>query len=188
MYKIILIGMKSSGKTTISHVLANNLGIACIDLDAEIEKTHTRTTHEQVGFRDIFKLHGQSYFRSLEAATLVYLASTLANRSFLLATGGGTPLDAHNQHLLHNLGTVVFLDIDAEILLPRIVAGGIPAFFPYPDDPAASLQTLLETRRPIYRQTAHITIACYDDSPEMIANSIMEEIDKIEQKEEHDAY
>ncbi len=176
MYKIILIGMKSSGKTSTCHALANNLGILCIDLDAEIEKTYARTTDEQLGFRNIFKFHGQSYFRSLEVATLEHLANTLANSSFVLATGGGTPLDAHNQRLLRNLGTVIFLDVDAEVLLIRIIAGGIPAFFPYPDDPAASLHTLLATRRPVYRQVAHITIACHDESAETVAHSIMEKI------------
>jgi shikimate kinase len=172
MQKIVLIGMKSSGKTTVGRLLAERLGGVSLDIDREIEKQHRTTHQEDLHFRDIYIRYGKEYFRSLESHALTRLAHELRDACFVLSTGGGTPLDERNQARLRSLGTVVFLDIDAAVLLPRITAGGVPAFFPYPDDPARSLAEVLAARRPIYRRLADMTITFSREPPEMLAARI----------------
>ncbi len=167
---IILIGMKSSGKTTAGRVVASRLQIPFVDLDSEIERIHCQRTHQQLRFRDIFRIHGRDYFNALEAAALCDLAESPAG--FLLAAGGNTPIN--HPDFLPNLGTVIFLDIDEKILLPRIIAGGIPPFFPYPDDPEKSLNTILATRRPIYTRVAHVIIPIATEPPDTIADRVIE--------------
>ncbi len=176
MKKIILIGMKSSGKTVTGKALSNKLGIEFIDLDSELEKKHFEEKNERLWFREIFKKYGKEYFRSLECATLKALCTNLKDASFVLATGGGTPLDEDNQKILRELGTVVFLDPGEKILLPRIIAGGIPAFFPYPDNPEKSLSELLEQRKPLYIKAAHISIKFSEESPEILTEKIVSEL------------
>lgn len=173
--QIVLIGMKSSGKTTAGRALARKLGVRFADMDSEIERLHAERKGEQLSFRDIFRAHGQAYFRQLETAALEALAARLRDESFVLATGGGLPLAEENRATLRRLGAVVFLDVSQEVLLPRIVAGGIPAFFPYPEDPAKSLAELLERRRPVYRDIAGITVGCGRESPEEVAEAIVRE-------------
>jgi shikimate kinase len=173
MRSIILIGMKSSGKTTVGGALASKLGIACIDLDAQIEQTYQETQHEVLSFRDIFRQHGGDYFRQLEATTLQRLRHSAAHEHFVLAVGGGTPLAEQNRHLLRALGTVVFLDTVQHVLLARITANGVPAFFPNPDNPAQSLAELLAVRGPIYAQMADVHIACADEPPDVLADMII---------------
>jgi shikimate kinase len=173
MAKIILIGMKSSGKTTTGQALSKKLGIKFIDLDSELEKTHFIEKKETLWFREIFKKYGQVYFRSLELVTLTRLSSNLENTSFVLATGGGTPLDERNQKILQELGTIIFLDINKDILLSRIISQEIPAFFPYPDNPQKSLIELLKTRRPAYARIANITCTFNTESPELLADKIV---------------
>ena len=171
---IILIGMKSSGKTTAGRVVSHRLQIPFIDLDAEIEHLHYQRTHQQLRFRDIFRIHGRDYFNALEAAALCELAES--PDGFLLAAGGNTPIN--HPDFLPNLGTVIFLDIDEKILLPRIIAGGIPPFFPYPEDPERSLNVLLATRRPIYTRVAHAIIPIHTEPPDVIADKVIEVLSK----------
>ncbi len=167
---VILIGMKSCGKTTAGRVVANRLQLPFVDLDADIERIHTQRTGQQLRFRDIFRIHGREYFNALETAALCELPDR--PEGFLLAAGGSTPLN--HPTLLPTLGTVIFLDIDEKILLPRIIAGGIPPFFPYPDDPERSLHTLLTARRPVYKSVANAIIPIQMETPDVIADRVIE--------------
>jgi shikimate kinase len=173
---IVLIGMKSSGKTTAGEALAARLGVAFVDIDAELEDAYRRETGEALGFREIYQKHGERYFRTLEASTLERLPVRFEGSGFVLATGGGTPLHEVSRRILQSLGTVVFLDVDAATLLPRITAGGVPAFFPYPGNPARSLDELLAARRPIYAGAADITLPCGDEPPARVADRIIERL------------
>jgi len=171
--KIILIGMKSSGKSTTGKVLARKLGRCFIDMDDRIERMHWEQKGEKLCFREIFGKHGKDYFRTLETAVLRALANSPEDAPSVLATGGGLPLAEENRTLLGRLGVMVFLDVQQEVLLSRILMGGIPAFFPYPDDPARSLAEILEVRRPIYRALAHLVVECRAEAPETIADKII---------------
>ena len=174
---IVLIGMKSSGKTTTGKALAKALNVQFIDMDSELEQEHFTLKNEHLPFRAIFKKYGRDYFRALEVATLAKLQGRLRDKSYVLATGGGLPLDEKNQETLKELGTIIFLDIDMKSLLPRIISGGIPPFFPYPDNPEKSLSELLEARRPVYMRVADITLECGTESPEILVDKIMDEFE-----------
>lgn len=176
--KVILIGMKSSGKTTTGRLLARELDAAFIDMDAEIERLHAEKKGERLPFREIFKKHGGDYFRALETDALRGLASPSGAESYVLSTGGGLPLAEENRRLLAGMGTIVFLDVREDVLLERIVARGIPAFFPYPDDPKRSLSEILAARRPVYAALAAITVACAAEPPEAVVARIMQQLEE----------
>lgn len=175
---IILIGMKSSGKTTTGKLLAHKLNTRFTDMDAEIERLHYDRKRERLSFRDIFKTYGGHYFRSMETAALALLASSLERQSFVLATGGGLPLAEENRIILKRLGTIVFMDVRQDVLLGRIVARGIPPFFRYPEDPQRSLAEIVDERRPIYMSVADITLECRGESSNTIADRIIRELEK----------
>jgi shikimate kinase len=179
MQSVVLIGMKSSGKTSVGQALAQTMQAVFVDVDSEIEQQYTMQHHATRSFREIFHAHGRAYFRTLEQTTLAHLADQLQGKVAVLATGGGTPLEPENQPFLRSLGTIVFLDTDRQVLLSRITAGGIPAFFPYPDDPQRSLDELLAARRPIYAQLADITIACGDESPAIVATMLANKLEHV---------
>jgi|GEM_PF-473428 shikimate kinase len=174
--RVILIGMKSCGKTTVGRLLARRLGVPFIDMDTQIEQLHHQQTGEKLPFREIFKRYGRDYFRRLETAALQQVADSHGSDSFVLATGGGLPMEEQNRQILRRLGTVVFLDVRQDVLLARIVARGIPAFFPYPDDPRRSLAELLDARRPVYRALATVTIECRGESPSAVVRKILRQL------------
>ena len=174
--RIIFIGMKGCGKTTLGTLLAEKLQIPFIDSDASIEKMHEQERGEAIPFREIFKKYGEQYFSALDAKTLKHIAKESGNTDFVFACGGRTPLQEENQEILSGLGKVIFLKVEKAVLLKRILAQGIPAFFPYQDDPERSLDELLEKRLPLYNELADITIDVHELTPEELVNTVIGEL------------
>ena len=79
-YNIFLIGFMGSGKSTISKYLKEHYGMEKIEMDKRIE--------EQEGMRiaDIFRVHGEPYFRDLETKLLMELQQE-KNKLFPAAAG-----------------------------------------------------------------------------------------------------
>jgi shikimate kinase len=174
--RIVLIGMKGCGKTTIGTLLAEKMQIPFIDADDEIEKTHRQESGEDISFREIFRKYGDEYFNALDRKTLKHLASEYGNTSFIFACSGRTPLQEANREILAGLGEIIFLHIEKAVLLRRLLARGIPAFFPYQDDPEKSLDELLVERLPTYKKLAARTIDVSVGTPEEFVTTIMAEV------------
>ena len=156
--------------------MAERLQIAFIDSDNEIEKMHKREHGEALSFREIFKKYGAKYFHALDTKTLKHIANEFAHTDFVLACGGRTPLQEENQEILTGLGTIIFLHVEKAVLLKRILAQGIPAFFPYQDDPEKSLDELFRERLPAYKKLADRTIDVSEGTSEELITTIMAEL------------
>jgi shikimate kinase len=174
--RVILIGMKGCGKTTLGTRLALRLGIPFIDSDAEIEQMHRQERGEALPFRQIFARYGAAYFRALDRRMLQRIAEEYGERDFVLSCGGQTPLQEENQPILTRLGTVVYLQVARDVLLQRILAQGVPASFPYPDDPARSLDILLAERLPIYTKLARITLDASNRRIDDLASTLITDL------------
>lgn len=111
MKNIILVGMMSSGKTTLGKKLARTLNYQFIDLDKLIEKD------QGMEISAIFKQHGEAYFREVESRIL---KETAAMKGIVLASGGGTPCFFDNMEVIRKMGISVFLDVPAQDLALRI--------------------------------------------------------------------
>ncbi|MCH2213745.1 MAG: shikimate kinase [Flavobacteriales bacterium] len=113
MTKVFLIGFMAVGKTTIGKRLANSLGISFVDLDSEIVQRESRSINE------IFEQEGESYFRKLESEILSEFCQ--GGQEMILSTGGGAPIHANNLERMLASGTVVWLDMDREMILNRLL-------------------------------------------------------------------
>lgn len=105
---IVLIGMPSSGKTTVGTALAEKLNRPFFDSDKLIEET------EKTSIPEIFKEKGEQYFRTCETDAVFLLSK---NNSSIISTGGGAILNEKNVELLKENGKVFFLDRPLEMLL-----------------------------------------------------------------------
>ena len=107
---IVLIGMPSSGKSSIGQRLCELLGRKFYDVDEEIVKDNSMNIPE------IFLRHGESFFRYLETKAVTKLAGGITGA--VIATGGGAILRGENIDMLKANGRVFFIDRDLDKLMP----------------------------------------------------------------------
>ena len=158
--KIILIGFKSSGKTTLGRMLSKSLSIDFFDLDELLEKRFFQEYGEAISFREIFRKIGEKEFRKLEG---VLLREYISLQSCLLSLGGGTIDCEENRELLEDC-YVVYVRVPIDDLLGRIKRIGFPAYLDGSNDPEKELRDLYLFREPIFEKIADIVI----DNPNSI--------------------
>lgn len=106
-----MLGMPSSGKSTLGRQLAKKIGYEFIDLDYKIEVIEGKKISE------IFNLEGEEYFRKTEADQLRKIEP---ESKVVVATGGGTPLFHNNLDFIKENGICIFLDVKPEELSKRM--------------------------------------------------------------------
>ena len=158
---IALIGMPSSGKSTLGRALAERLGKRFVDLDEEIVKADGRS------IPDIFAAEGEAGFRKLEAAQTARFARE--NRQ-VISCGGGVVKDPANLRALHANGIVLVIDRPLEDLL---VGGGRPL-----STSPEALKTMEVQRRPLYLAAADAVIP-NKTTPADAVTAAMEALDEI---------
>ena len=107
---LVLIGQRRAGKTTVARALAQDLGVEAHDLDALITAKTGRTPAEWL------TQDGEAAFRCAEAESL---AAFTPERPFVLATGGGAPLQPGAEVALRRLGSLLWLAVPPEELRRR---------------------------------------------------------------------
>lgn len=106
---IILVGMPSSGKSTIGKEIAKRLGRAFYDTDELIAQKSAMT------IPDIITSLGEEKFREFESDVVNEISKTTG---VIIATGGGVVLKDENIRVLSQNGRIYFLDRPLELLLP----------------------------------------------------------------------
>ena len=155
MENIVLIGMPGSGKTTIGKTLANALGKTFIDADICIAEKAGMTIPE------IFKQSGEPGFRKIETQVL----QELGKRSgIVLSTGGGCVTRPENYPLLHQNGTIYYLQRDLE----KLPTNGRPLSQSNP------LSEMFRMRKPLYEHWADHTV----DNNQSVQNTVQTMIDQ----------
>jgi shikimate kinase len=158
--KIYLVGFMAAGKTTVARALAARLGWRAEDVDELIE------VRERVAIADIFARHGEPYFREIEREILKLL---LPLRHAVVATGGGTFIDADTRAAINLDGLSVWLDVPFERLLTRLPADGRR---PLAAD-RAQMERLFTARQAAYAQ-AHLRIEAGAAPAEELAEQILD--------------
>lgn len=105
---IVLIGMPSSGKTSVGKAVSEKLCKTFTDSDEEI----VRSTGKSIP--DIFADDGESVFRSIEKDVVKTVSM---KNSQIISTGGGVILNEENIEVLKGNGRVYFLDRPLEKLI-----------------------------------------------------------------------
>lgn len=107
MQNIVLIGMPGCGKSTIAGVLAEKLHRKSVDADAEIVRLAGKS------IPDIFAQDGEEVFRSWETRALESLGK---QSGLIIATGGGCVTRGRNYPLIHQNGSIFWLQRALDVL------------------------------------------------------------------------
>ncbi|MDR1422773.1 MAG: shikimate kinase [Coriobacteriales bacterium] len=142
---IILIGFMGSGKSSVARRLARFERMNSIDMDSYIEREAGMTIPE------IFATYGEDGFRARE---LDLLRSMLIRDRSILSCGGGVVVRDESRELLKTLGTVVYLQVDADEAVSRISRPETRPLLTGPTPPTE----LLATRLRYYEDAADLTV------------------------------
>jgi len=146
-----------AGKSYIGKRLAERLDYDFMDLDDYLESKVNRS------ISDIFEKEGEDYFRQLERQCLL---ETFDSSKKIIATGGGTPCFFDNIDQINQHGLSIFLDIEIEVLLERLMEG--QAHRPLLQNKSkealkAFIVAKINQRRPFY-ESAHLVFTQKDKS------------------------
>ncbi|MCA1927802.1 MAG: shikimate kinase [Calditerrivibrio sp.] len=111
MKNIFFIGFMGTGKTTISKLVSEKLGMKWVDLDEIITK------RENKNIVNIFKENGEQYFRELEREVLREIAD---EGGYVVSTGGGIVIVNENMEIMKKNGIVVTLAASPEVIFERV--------------------------------------------------------------------
>ncbi|MBH5316807.1 shikimate kinase [Paenibacillus sp. GSMTC-2017] len=160
-YKLILIGFMGTGKSSVSRLLAEQLGCARIDVDEEIERSENKKISA------IFEIDGEEGFREIESRVLQRLLTT--SEVSVIATGGGAVLrDSNRQDMLDN-GYVVALKASPDQIVSRVMNDESRPLLN--GDVHSRVSSLLEQRKTAY-DFAHCTI----DTTELTVEDVVSKI------------
>ena len=162
---IILIGFMGCGKSSIGRRIATRLGHRFLDSDELI------TARAEHSISDIFASEGEDGFRKRETAELQSLADST---QIVLATGGGAILNPVNRELFHQLGLVIWLHAEAETLFERASRSRKRPLLEV-ENPRSTFFNLLESRIPLYADTADLKIDATGLSHEQTVEKIINE-------------
>ncbi|MDD5697358.1 MAG: shikimate kinase [Victivallaceae bacterium] len=177
---IVICGMKHCGKTTHGRFIAQRLNCAFLDTDELLEAKYFKLEKNPLNSREIFNLHGEDYFRTLEAEVIRELIATAAaDVTRVIALGGGAPSNPKIGAELKQLGFFVFIDHTPEILYRRILKNGLPPFL-RGENPREKFLRLYSERKRRYIELSDLTIEFREDTPVRSAGRLI--LTKIEEK------
>ncbi|MFR8165781.1 MAG: shikimate kinase [Enterocloster sp.] len=139
---IFLIGFMGCGKSTCAACMCRMTGAEQIEMDQEIVK------RQGMEITEIFRVHGEEYFRDLETDLIKEIGNM---EPMVVSCGGGTVLREENVALMKAAGRIVLLTAEPETVFDRVKGSA--------DRPVLNgnmnlsyIKELMEARRPRYER------------------------------------
>ena len=150
---IILVGMPSSGKTTIGKMIAENTSRIFFDSDEEFEKIFSMTPAEAI------ERLGEDEFRKMEHIVVKELGK---KTGAIISTGGGVVTRKENFAPLHQNGFIFFIDR----ALDKLTSDNRPL------SKKVGIEELYKERLPLYLDFCDKKVY-NNDTPEKVAEEII---------------
>lgn len=161
--KIVLIGSRGAGKTTIGRILSKRLGLRYVSTDEEIVKRTGKSIPDYVS------LYGWGKFRDVETE----VAKSLSEEDGVIDTGGGIVLREENIKSLKKNGIVVFLSAPADVLALRIKDDRMRPPLKGGKTHCEEVKDVLEERLPYYRKAMDFEVLTDGKTPEEVCEEII---------------
>lgn len=169
MPHIVLIGLKSCGKSSVGVALARTLDLKFIDTDTELENLYLQQNNNKLTFQEIYKKVGKDEFRELEQIAIKNICNN--NDNLVIATGGGSMLDQVNIETLKANGKIIYLAASYDLLLKRWQQK--PPSFVTSNNIKQQLREYYDHRAPLYQKMAEYIIEIEGKEPLTIVTEII---------------
>ena len=146
MDNIILIGMPTSGKSTVGVILAKLLGMDFVDTDLIIQKREKRKLSQ------IIEQDGLEGFLAIENK----VCCDVDLQNTVIATGGSVVYGEKGMEHLKSIGRIIYLEIDYETLQTRlhhVKQRGVVL------KPGQTIKELYDERVTLYKKYADIVLS-----------------------------
>lgn len=166
--KIVIMGPKGAGKSTVGRAFAELTGLPCVDTDAQIEAADAqgRTC------REIFSQDGADAFRAAERAA----AQEAAKQDYcVIITGAGLMMDPESRCSLRDRAILVWLSATPEALWQRATANGVPPMFAG-DGGREKYEAQCAHRSEVLRPFADVVLDTTEGSPEDLAATLADRV------------
>lgn len=154
---VVLIGMPSSGKSTIGPLLADKLGMEFIDTDLLIRSRQNKD------LKDIVNEDGLQRFLEIQEKVVL----DLSVHGYVIATGGSIIYNQAAMSHLKSMGEVIFLHLDIGEIENRLAPGRR-----FAKNKEQSFEDIYNERIPLYEKYADQTICCSGKAVEDIVKEI----------------
>lgn len=176
--KIVIMGPKGAGKSTVGKAFADIASLPCVDTDTLIEDIDAEAHGgARRTFREIFQQDGEAAFRVLERQAAQRAAGL---EWHVVITGGGLMLDPDSRRSLRSNGSVlVYLWAPAEVLWPRAILKGTPPWLEGPDGPkkfAEQVNYRDEVLRPFADIVLDTTVGSIEEQGAQLADLLAVEL------------
>ncbi len=141
---VALIGVRGAGKSAIGQGLAARLELPFVELAYRIE------ARAGMPLGDVFTLHGQAFYRTIELECFVDLVD--AGQPCVVALPGGIVTSEQAMDLMRSSCTSVWLRATAELYWERVFAQGDTRPMSGRTHAMADLRALMARRAPLYEQ------------------------------------
>jgi len=176
--RIVLIGYRCTGKTSVGKRIAKRLGIPFYDTDELIQSDAGKTIREMVDEE------GWDAFRAQERAIIKKLPSSA---DAVIAAGGGAIMNAENREVLRRNGFCVWLTADVKTIVERM-RDDRTSDAQRPPLSGQSLEQetaeVFEARKPIYQALADCTIDTSGKGIDAIADEILSSLARCQRDEQ----
>ncbi len=157
MKNIVLIGMPSSGKTTVGKPLSKKMGMGFVDTDQLI------LDREKKPLRDIVIEDGLDKFLSIQEKIVL----DLNVENHVISTGGSIVYNEKAMEHLKKFGFIVYLKLGIDELEKRITTERR-----FARNKEQSFLDIYNERTPLYEKYANVVIECDGKKVDTIVNEI----------------